>query len=208
MQHNIENVEARWPRINRTYKFDANERKSMPCDPLDPLATYDISFRLSKDQARDLWKKMCEAYKAKADPSWPAAPINPFKDDGDGFFTGKAKLKGNYNGELTKKPNQWDAQGKLLPDDFMLTTGSMVNIAVTCVPYNMREAGVSLRLRAVQVLRLEEVEDANPFSTVPGYSGIDTASSPEVEHPFGNTSTQAAQEQNTKAPDFDDEIPF
>ena len=43
---------------------------------------------------------------------------------------------------------------------------------------------------------------------MPGYSGIDTASSPEVEHPFGNTSTQAAQEQNTKAADFDDEIPF
>jgi hypothetical protein len=37
MQHTIKNVEALWPRINRPYKFDTVERKSMPCDPKDPL---------------------------------------------------------------------------------------------------------------------------------------------------------------------------
>ena len=37
------------------------------------------------------------------------------------------------------------------------------------VPYNMREAGVSLRLRAVQVLELKEMKEDNPFASVDGF---------------------------------------
>ena len=66
MHYKIENVEALWPRINRTYKFDSNERKSVPCDPKDPLAAYDMSFRMTKEQAQALWKEMCKAYKDKS----------------------------------------------------------------------------------------------------------------------------------------------
>ena len=29
----IKNVEALWPKINRTYNFDSNEGRTMPCDP-------------------------------------------------------------------------------------------------------------------------------------------------------------------------------
>lgn len=215
MQYKIENVEALWPRINRTYKFDSGERKSVPCDPKDPAAAFDMAFRMTKDQAKDLWNAMCKAYKEKADPSWPDKPINPFKED-EGFYIGKAKLKGNYNGEPTKKPKQYDAKGIALPDDFMLTTGSMVNIAITFTPYNMREAGVSLRLRAVQVLRYNEPEERNPFEEVAGYSGltdltpndfsaVQPVKQSAVDEIFGEEEPKQAP---AKAMEFDDEIPF
>jgi hypothetical protein len=221
MQYKIENVEAMWPRINRTYKFDSNERKSVPCDVKDPLAAYEMSFRINKDQVKVLWAEMCKAYKSKADPSWPEKPVNPFKADDD-YYIGKVKLKGSYNGELTKKPKQYDAKGKLLPDDFMLTSASMVNIAVTFVPYNVRGAGVSLRLRAVQVLHYSEPEEQNPFSEVEGYAGIAEANdfetaAPKVsskqnisiakEDPFGDgVASNNDAKQNME--EFDDEIPF
>ena len=46
MTHIVNNVEALWPRINRTYKFDSMERKSVPCDAKDPAASYELSFKL------------------------------------------------------------------------------------------------------------------------------------------------------------------
>ena len=215
MQYKIENVEALWPRINRTYKFDSMERKSVPCDAKDPGAAFDMSFRMTKDQAKNLWSEMLKAYKEKADPSWPDKPVNPFKED-EGCYIGKAKLKGNYNGEPTKKPKQYDAKGIALPDDFMLTTGSMVNIAITFTPYNMREAGVSLRLRAVQVLRYNEPEERNPFEEVAGYSGLTDITKADfgavqpikqsaVDEIFGAEETKAAPK---KEAELDDEIPF
>jgi len=202
MQHIIKNVEALWPRINRTYKFDQQERKSVPCDKLDPQAEYSISFEMTPVQAKELWGKMLEAYKAKADPTWPEKPVNPFKKNDVGYFVGKAKLKGVYNGEASKGVAQFNAQNKKLDADFLLTTGSKVNLAVTFVPYNMREAGVSMRLRAVQVLELKEMEDQNPFGPV--------ADAAPADDPFGLPPIETApkKEEQKASVDFDDEIPF
>lgn len=202
MQHIIRNVEALWPRINRTYKYDQQERKSVPCDKFDPQAEYSMSFEMTPEQAKELWGKMLEAYKAKADPTWPEKPVNPFKKNDVGYFVGKAKLKGVYNGEASKGVAQFDAQNKKLDADFLLTTGSKVNLAVTFVPYNMREAGVSMRLRAVQVLELKEMEDKNPFGAVETPAADDD--------PFGLPPIETPQkkEEPKASLDFDDEIPF
>ena len=77
-------------------------------------------------------------------------------------------MKGAYGKDATFKPVQYDSKGVKLPEDFMLTTGSTVNVAVTFTPYNMREAGVSLRLRAVQVIKYVPMEAASPFGAVEG----------------------------------------
>jgi hypothetical protein len=60
----------------------------------------------------------------------------------------------------------------------MLTTGSTVNVAVTFTPYNMREAGVSLRLRAVQVIKYVPMEATSPFSAVEGGFQFSTEDNP------------------------------
>ena len=58
----IQNVEAQWPRINKTYKFDNAENRTVPCDPFDDGAKYEMKFRMSKDQAKELYLGMCQAY--------------------------------------------------------------------------------------------------------------------------------------------------
>ena len=60
----------------------------------------------------------------------------------------------------------------------MLTTGSKVNVAVVAIPYATGMAqGVSLRLRAVQVIELrDDAGAASPFGEVEGFTS--TSSSP------------------------------
>lgn len=166
----VNNVEALYPRINQTYRFDNTENRSVSCDPNEDGASYEMSFRMNKDQAKALFLEMSKAYQEKKEAKWPAKLEMPFVKDEDGFYVGKAKLKGAYGAELTNKPMQCDAKGTELPDDFRLTTGSTVNVAVIFVPYNMRDHGVSLRLKAVQVIKYVEQQKSNPFGAVEGFT--------------------------------------
>ena len=167
-----------WPRINRTYKYDSAEQRSVPCNPTDEGSAYTLQFRMNEEQAKALYKQMKLAYDSKKESSWPEKFVMPFKKDDDGMFTHKAKLKGAYGNEPTRKPVHYDAKGIKLPEDFMLTNGSLVNVAIVFVPYNMRDNGVSLRLRAVQVIDLKPMQDDSPFTAVEGFEA--TAS----ENPF------------------------
>ena len=167
-QYVVSNVEALWPRINKTYKFDNAENRTVPCDAFDEGAKYETRFRMTKDQAKALFVEMVKAYESKKEKGWPDKFDMPFKKEEDGTYTYKASLKGAYGKDATFKPVQYDAKSVKLPDDFMLTTGSTVNVAVTFTPYNMREAGVSLRLRAVQVIKYVPMEAASPFGAVEG----------------------------------------
>jgi hypothetical protein len=168
----INDVEALWPRINRCYRYDSNEKRSVPCDALDDGAKYEINFRMDKARATELWTAMRGAYKAKAatQDDWPKKFDNPFKKDEDGTFTFKASLKGAYGKEVTRKPTQYDARNTELDGDFMLTTGSTVNVAVSFTPYNGSiGTGVSLRLRAVQVIKYALLESWSPFGSTDGF---------------------------------------
>ena len=164
----IKNVEALWPRINKTYKFDNAENRTVPCDPFEDGAKYEMKFRMTKDQAKELYLGMCKAYEDRKEKGWPDKVDNPFTKDDDGMYSYKASLKGAYGKEATLKPVQYDSNGVKLPEDFMLTTGSTVNVAVIFVPYNMREAGISLRLKAVQVIKYVPMEASSPFEKVEG----------------------------------------
>jgi len=178
----IDDVEALWPRINRCYRFDNKKKKSVPCGAFDDGAKYETSFRMNKAQAKKLWAAMLTAYKEKAatQDGWPDKFDNPFTKDEDDAFTFKASLKGAYGKDATRKPTQYDARNTVLDEDFMLTTGSTVNIAVSFTPYNGSiGTGVSLRLRAVQVIRYAIMKSRSPFGTTEGF-----AVTAEVENPF------------------------
>ena len=164
----IQNVEALWPRINKPYRFDSAENRTVPCDAFDDNAKYEMKFRMTKDQAKSLYGAMCKAYEEKREKSWPEKIEMPFTKDDDGMYSYKASLKGAYGKEATLKPVQYDSKGVKLPDDFMLTTGSTVNVAVVFIPYSMRDASVSLRLRAVQVIKYVPMETSSPFGKVDG----------------------------------------
>jgi hypothetical protein len=215
MQHIISGVKALYPRLNATYRFDQEEYKSQKCSPDAEGAAYEMSFNLTGEQCKELNAICMQAYKnaaamdANSKRKWPEQPLSlPYKRDDakQGDWIGKAKLKGAYSGEVTNPPRQVDASRKKLPEGFELTSGSTVNIACTVVPYNTGTLnGVSLRLRAVQVLELAEKQEADdPFTEVSGgYSG---GASPinGVEHdPFGLPPATP-----TASNDLEDDIPF
>ena len=186
MQHTIMGVEARYPRLNRPYRFDNNEMKSVPCDAFEEGAAYDLSFMMDDAQAKELHGLAMQAWRnavaGDTKRKWPENPsLLPYKrDDQTGLIMGKAKLKAAYGSEKTRPPMQYDAKNNKLADDFMLTTGSKVNLAVTIVPFNSGSVnGISLRLRAVQVLELAEpMEGSNPFQATDGFTS-------QPANPFG-----------------------
>ena len=165
----IEGVEALWPRIDQTYAFDKKVNRSMPCGPRDTNAEFSIQFRMDNPTAKALFKAMSASYMANREDKWAEKLANPFVKDDNGTYTHKATLKGAYNGQATDKPAQYDSQGNGLAEDFQLTTGSTVNIAVKLVPYDFGgNQSVSLRLNAVQVIKYLPMERANPFGKVDG----------------------------------------
>jgi hypothetical protein len=124
----INDVEALWPRLNTTYKFDKKEKRSVPCDIFDDGAKYEVSFRMSNEQAKKLFSEMKDAFAEKAADDWPEKFDNPFTKEENNTYTFKSTLKGAYGKNATRKPAQYDAHNTRLNDDFLLTTGSTVNI--------------------------------------------------------------------------------
>jgi hypothetical protein len=212
MQHIIPNVTAKYPRLNATYKFDSAEQRSVKCDPLDDGAAYEMQFVMDMDTAKTLNGLCLEAWKNAAamdtkKKKWPELPsLLPYKKQEDGTVVGKAKLKGAYGTDKVDPPLQLDAKRNRLPADFMLTTGSRVNLSVAIVPYNTGAVnGVSLRLRAVQVIEFIAVSD--PFDEVDGYVVNETpaASRASVKNdPFASVSPAAS----SVAVELGDDIPF
>ena len=190
----VEDVEALWPKINRPYRFDNKEKRSVPCDATDDQAKYEIDFRMNKGQARDLWKAMSGAYTNQKQESWPEKINNPFKkDEESGTFTFKSKLAAAYNGEATPAPAQYDAKNKQLDGSFELTTGSTVNVAVVFVPYSIdkERTGVSLRLKGVQVTNYVPRKSISPFKAVDGFTSDD----PSDDNPFEEVVADTASEE-------------
>ena len=205
------NVTIRYPRINRTYRFDSVENKTVPCDPLDDGAAYELSFEISKEEAIELHKQCMAVYKAAAEADtkrkWKDKPqYLPYKEPSEGdTFTVKGKLKGAYGTDKTNPPKQVDAQRKDLPKDFMLTSGSKGNVWGKLFAYNTGAvSGVSFRLRGVQVLELAEMDGGgDPFRETSGYTGGYTSAA--NDDPFGLPPVKQAAPSNAV---FDDEIPF
>jgi len=169
-QYIIKNVEALWPKINTTYHFDSKVSRSVICDARADGAEYSIQFRMDNDTAKALFLAMSEVYQANKKEKWADKLERMFVKDDEGMFTHKAVLKGAYKNEVTRKPIQVDAKGNRLPDDFLLTTGSTVNIAVSFIPYEMgSKQNVSLRLSGVQVIKYVPFVDRNPFEETDGF---------------------------------------
>jgi hypothetical protein len=210
MQHIIPNVTAKYPRLTATYKFDSAEQRSVKCDPLDDGAAYEMQFVMDSDTAKTLHGLCMEAWKNAAAldirKKWPEKPsLLPYKKTDEGEIVGKAKLKGAYGTDKVDPPLQVDAKRNRLPADFILTTGSRVNLWVNIVPYNTGNSnGISLRLRGVQVIELAEGMVA--FGEVDGYVVNETpaASRASVQNdPFASVSPAPSV-----AVDLGDDIPF
>ncbi len=169
--HLIEEVEALYPRLDQTYRYDNSippNGKTVPCGPTEENAKYEMDFKMTESQAKDLYKHMEKAYKEAAGSNWPPMPkpVEVFKKDDEGNFIGSVQLRGQFKGKVTEPPLIVDSDTNKLPPEFKLTTGSIVNLGVVLVPYNMTSSGVSLRIKAVQVYKLVEKKQHNPFNKI------------------------------------------
>jgi hypothetical protein len=183
----LKDVKARYPRIDQPYRFDSKagvKGKSVPCDAEEDGACYELGFVMSKDQAKDLYNAMNAAYSEAKDSSWPDKLELPFTKLDD-ELVGKAKLKANYNKQPTARPALFDSQNVSLPEDFLLTTGSTISVAVELIPYNMATTGVSLRLRGVQVLDYIPYKAPSPFEVESGFTAVDAPVAESAEDIFG-----------------------
>ena len=170
----IRDVKALYPRINQPYRFDTAAGKSLPCDALEKDAKYELSFVMHTDQAKSLYNAMNAVFVTTEDrdDSWPEKLEMPFKKNEEGEWVGKSKIPASFKGNPTKKPGEYDADNKPLADDFMLTGGSVVHLAVELYPYKMpTSCGVSLRLRAVQVIDYVPYAPPSPFGKEEGFTG-------------------------------------
>jgi len=142
---------------------------------------------MASAQAKKLFAEMKQAYNEKAADDWPEKFSNPFNKDEDGMYVYKTVLKGAYGKDATRKPAQYDAANTKLADDFLLTTGSEINIAGVFVPYHNTGmgTGVSLRLGAVQVIKYVPLQATSPFEATEGFESGDS-------NPFASTDKSEA----------------
>ena len=178
MQHLIQGVEALYPRIDQPYRWSQEQNRSVPCEWNEKGASRTMKIVVGYEQAVKLRKAMAEAYKEKAKDGWPK-----FKDNFD-LVEGSIKGKDAVFQIKTQlacfdaktRVRQFDASNNALPDDFQLTTGSTINVQVTLVPYSTDTGnGTSLRLGAVQVVKLEAMKTSSPFGKVDGYTATDAS---------------------------------
>ena len=166
------NVMALYPKLDKPYRFDKAEEKSVACGPFEDGAAYELSFRIAKEDpvSKEIWAYLqtCWDDFCKAKGKKIKMKDYPFKDDKEdpAYLVFKTKLKAAYGTDKTTPPAVFNAANQAIKDEeFFLTTGSTINVAFTGVPYSgVMGDGVSLRLRAVQVIDLAEMAGgSSPF---------------------------------------------
>ena len=108
----------------------------------------------------------------------------PFTEE-DNFVFFKFKMKATGVNQKTKekfsqRPQSFDAKKNPIPLSTLIWGGSKMRVAYNLVPYYtpMLGAGITARLKAVQVISLVEGKDSNLFSKEDGY---ETTPEPKAE---------------------------
>lgn len=150
---------AVWPKI------------AEPDTKFHPEGEYSIQLRFTGEQAdavrqqittfaRDAYRHLCEEQgKKKLKPA-----DLPLRDDEDGSLLLKAKLKAKVTSKSgstwEQRPAVFDSRGRMLKGDDIPNVGggSLVKACVEVAPFYTATigAGITLRLKAVQVLTLVE----------------------------------------------------
>jgi len=143
---------------------------------------YKVTLKVSKSDA----SKMLGEYKQAIDDSLikaekenkgkkiESAPI-PYTEEGDYVFF-KYKLKATGTNFKTKekfsqRPALFDAKNNPIDTSTLIFGGSKMKIAYSLVPYftPMLGAGITARIKAVQVIELVEGKQMNLFEKEDGY---------------------------------------
>jgi hypothetical protein len=164
-----------------------------PDTKFNPDGEYKISVEIPGAAAQDIVTFLDEQFAAsvaKAKKENPGKKIKegdvPYSvDDDSGKVTVRFKLKAKVTPKMgdpfEQRPALFDAKGKPIGADTKIGGGSKVKVAYELVPYYtaIAGAGISLRLKAVQVIDLVEFSggassEAYGFGEEEGYEAEDT----------------------------------
>ena len=152
---------------------------------------YKVTLKVAKSDATEMLKlynsaiedalKLAEQnHKGKGIKNAP----KPFTEENDYVFF-KFKMKATGVNQKTKekfsqRPQLFDAKKNPIPLSTLIWGGSKMRVAYNLVPYYtpMLGAGITARLKAVQVISLVEGKDSNLFSKEDGY---ETTPEPKAE---------------------------
>ena len=140
-----------------------------PDTKFNPDGEYKVSLIVAGDvasKAIDFLTEQHEAAVAKAKKENAGKRVKeselPFIENDDGTVTFKFKLKAKVTPKkgdpFEQKPALFDAKGKPLTGEPKVGGGSTIKVCYEVVPYYtaIAGAGVSLRLKAVQIIELKE----------------------------------------------------
>ena len=175
-----------------------------PDTKFNPDGEYKVSLIVASDAASkviDFLTEQHNAAVAKAKKESAGKRVKegdlPFIENDDGTVTFKFKLKAKVtpkNGApFEQKPVLFDAKGKPLVGELKVGGGSTIKVSYEVVPYYtaIAGAGISLRLKAVQIIELKE------------YSGGSTADSYGFDEEEGFEADACSQADEHDTPQFD-----
>ena len=161
---------------------------------------YKVTLKVAKQDASQMVKEIDKsiedslaiAEKENKGKSVKSAP-KPYKEESDHvFFKFKMKASGvnkKTQEKFTQRPQLLDSKKNPISPNTSIWGGSIMKVAYQPVPYftPMLGAGVSLRLKAVQVIKLVEGKSDNIFKEEDGFE-----TKPEKEN--SNAQSQEVQE--------------
>ena len=144
---------------------------------------YKVTLKIAKQDASAMVKEIDQAFEdnlAKVSSEAKgkkikAASTKPYKLEGDNvFFKYKMRASGinkKTNEKFSQRPALFDAKKNPISPTQSIWGGSLMKVAYQLVPYNtpMLGAGVSARLKAVQILKLVEGQSQNIFKEEDGF---------------------------------------
>jgi len=146
------------------------------------LGEYKVTLKIGKQDASQMVKDIDQAIEdslAKAQKDNKGKTVKtapkPFKEEsGNVFFKFKMKASGvnkKTQEKFTQRPQLLDSKKNPIATNTSIWGGSIMKIAYQPVPYYtpMLGAGVSLRLKAAQVIKLVEGKTDNVFKEEDGF---------------------------------------
>ena len=164
------------------------------------LGEYKVTLKVAKQDASQMVKEIDQAIEdslAKAEKDNKGKKIKsapkPYKEESNNvFFKFKMKASGvnkRTQEKFTQSPQLLDAKKNPIASNTSIWGGSIMKVAYHPVPYctPMLGAGVSLRLKADQIIKLVEGKADNIFKEEDGFEAT-----PEKEN--SNAQSQEVQE--------------
>ena len=219
--HKTPRGEAIWPKL------------IIPETKFDPAGVYEIRMKFGPDAEKEFLATMTELFELAYEQTRQhhaktllPRELPPWKSGKDGRLEFKFKLKasGVFDGQpwTNKPPKLFDSRGRRIdnpdPQKLRIGTGSEVRTFFQVRPYFVQKAGITLRLKAVQILKLVEYDDAQYFGILQEENedgGFVHEEPAMTAAPRGDYRApiehELAADENTPQPEVritDDDIPF